>query len=352
MGFRFRKSIKIAPGVKLNLNKKSVGVTAGVKGAHYTVNSKGKKTATVGIPGTGISFSESTSTKKKAASYTSESNSNNSSKSGGCSAKGCLTLFLSLIALAITFILYSFAWIPALIALIIFAVKKDTNGTKKRNILISTIVFITSLITMFLLSEPAATDLTISIPKSEYTITESAIIDIKVEPEDASVLSLAISDNDIAVLSYEDNIATLSFTDTGHCSIYLIANDELESNKIEFTVTDLSDDSSDGPIQNLLGDTEESENTDITKSPVTNTEADVVPTTEAPVATTELPVETTEVATQEEVVTTEEEEPTVWIPQSGSKYHSRSGCSGMENPKEVTLSEAKSMGYEPCKRCH
>ena len=59
MGFRFRKSFKIAPGVKVNFNKKSTGVTFGGKGFHYTVNSKGKRTKTVGIPGTGLSYSTS-----------------------------------------------------------------------------------------------------------------------------------------------------------------------------------------------------------------------------------------------------------------------------------------------------
>lgn len=43
---------------------------------------------------------------------------------------------------------------------------------------------------------------------------------------------------------------------------------------------------------------------------------------------------------------------TVWIPQSGSKYHSTPSCSGMKNPKKVTLSEAQRKGYTPCKRCH
>lgn len=59
MGLRFRKSVKIAPGVKINFNKKSSSVTFGGKGIHYTVNSKGKKTASVGIPGTGISYTQS-----------------------------------------------------------------------------------------------------------------------------------------------------------------------------------------------------------------------------------------------------------------------------------------------------
>lgn len=46
------------------------------------------------------------------------------------------------------------------------------------------------------------------------------------------------------------------------------------------------------------------------------------------------------------------QEPMVWIPASGSKYHSNSSCSGMNNPTQVTLSEAQNMGYEPCKRCY
>lgn len=59
MGFRFRKSFKIAPGVRLNIGKKSVGISAGVKGARVSVNSSGRKTTTVGLPGTGLSYSKS-----------------------------------------------------------------------------------------------------------------------------------------------------------------------------------------------------------------------------------------------------------------------------------------------------
>ena len=58
MGFRFRKSVKIAPGVRLNIGKKSVGISAGVKGARVSVNSNGRKTTTVGLPGTGLSYSK------------------------------------------------------------------------------------------------------------------------------------------------------------------------------------------------------------------------------------------------------------------------------------------------------
>lgn len=43
MGLRFRKSFKIAPGVKLNFGKKSQSITFGGKGVHYTINSKVKQ---------------------------------------------------------------------------------------------------------------------------------------------------------------------------------------------------------------------------------------------------------------------------------------------------------------------
>lgn len=43
--------------------------------------------------------------------------------------------------------------------------------------------------------------------------------------------------------------------------------------------------------------------------------------------------------------------PLVWIPKSGSKYHSKSTCSNMKNPVQVTLAEAKDGGYGPCKKC-
>lgn len=64
MGLRFRKNIKILPGVKLNLGKKSAGVSVGTTGARYSVNSSGRKTSTVGIPGTGLSYSKSSGGKK------------------------------------------------------------------------------------------------------------------------------------------------------------------------------------------------------------------------------------------------------------------------------------------------
>lgn len=54
MPWKFRKSIKIAPGIKINLSKSGLSTTVGKKGASVNLGKKGVKT-TVGIPGTGIS---------------------------------------------------------------------------------------------------------------------------------------------------------------------------------------------------------------------------------------------------------------------------------------------------------
>lgn len=61
MGFRFRKSIKLFPGFRINLSKKGVSsVSIGQRGATLNVGEHGSR-ATVGIPGTGISYSEQVS---------------------------------------------------------------------------------------------------------------------------------------------------------------------------------------------------------------------------------------------------------------------------------------------------
>jgi len=57
MTFRFRRSIKIMPGVRLNVGKRGVSASVGVRGAHVTVGKDGTR-STVGIPGTGASWTE------------------------------------------------------------------------------------------------------------------------------------------------------------------------------------------------------------------------------------------------------------------------------------------------------
>lgn len=53
MALRFRKTIKIAPGLKLNLGKKSASIRIGGKNAGYTIGTAGTTTS-ASLPGTGL----------------------------------------------------------------------------------------------------------------------------------------------------------------------------------------------------------------------------------------------------------------------------------------------------------
>ncbi|MCI8284264.1 MAG: copper amine oxidase N-terminal domain-containing protein [Firmicutes bacterium] len=41
----------------------------------------------------------------------------------------------------------------------------------------------------------------------------------------------------------------------------------------------------------------------------------------------------------------------VWIPRTGTKYHTRSTCSNMKNPSQISKDTAVQRGYAPCKKC-
>ena len=84
MGLRFRKSINLIPGVRLNIGTTGVSISTGVKGFRKTFHSSGRVTTSVGIPGTGVSYVTSkkmNSSRKKAA----PANTSNRRSSGGAS---------------------------------------------------------------------------------------------------------------------------------------------------------------------------------------------------------------------------------------------------------------------------
>lgn len=65
MGFRFQKRLRIFPGLTLNLSKKGVSTSIGVRGARIT-RGHGKTRVTVGIPGSGLSHSTVRSNRRAA----------------------------------------------------------------------------------------------------------------------------------------------------------------------------------------------------------------------------------------------------------------------------------------------
>lgn len=65
MGLRMRKSIRIAKGVRLNFGKSGTSLSFGTKGLRHTIHSSGRRTSSIGIPGTGISYVTSSGGRKK-----------------------------------------------------------------------------------------------------------------------------------------------------------------------------------------------------------------------------------------------------------------------------------------------
>lgn len=58
MGFRYRKSINLGGGFRINLSKSGVGYSWGTKGYRITKTAKGKIRSTTSIPGMGISYTK------------------------------------------------------------------------------------------------------------------------------------------------------------------------------------------------------------------------------------------------------------------------------------------------------
>ena len=75
MGFRYRKSINLGGGFRINLSKSGIGYSWGTKGYRITKTASGKTRRTYSIPGTGIS-------------YVDESGKRNSRRRGGSQGYG------------------------------------------------------------------------------------------------------------------------------------------------------------------------------------------------------------------------------------------------------------------------
>ena len=58
MGWRYRKSINLGGGFRINLSKSGIGYSWGVKGFRITQTASGQTRKTYSIPGTGISYVE------------------------------------------------------------------------------------------------------------------------------------------------------------------------------------------------------------------------------------------------------------------------------------------------------
>jgi Protein of unknown function (DUF4236) len=61
--FRFQRRIGIGPGLRLNISKRSVSLSEGVRGAHVTIGKTPR--VTLGIPGSGLSWTQTFATRRR-----------------------------------------------------------------------------------------------------------------------------------------------------------------------------------------------------------------------------------------------------------------------------------------------
>lgn len=92
MGVRFRKSMKLPGGVRVNASKSGIGYSYGGKGFRVTKTAKGTTRTTASIPGTGISYVEET---------------NGSGGGPGRAPRGCGCLFYAVLIPLILVIIFS-----------------------------------------------------------------------------------------------------------------------------------------------------------------------------------------------------------------------------------------------------
>jgi hypothetical protein len=58
MPFRFRRSVSVLPGLRINLGKRGSSITLGGRRLHTTFRPGHTPRTTVGLPGSGLSYTE------------------------------------------------------------------------------------------------------------------------------------------------------------------------------------------------------------------------------------------------------------------------------------------------------
>ena len=429
MGFRFRKSINLGGGFRVNLSKSGVGYSWGTKGARFTKTAKGTSRTTVGIPGTGISYvTESSNSKKNKQRKTPKNATYSNQVTAGpvhvTWMDFLLCLFLGMlgvhkfrenrVGMGLLYLftggLFGIGWLIDCIKYLVGAIQNTSlenyaisevmpnvqqlNGPeipekprKNRKTWLVVAGIVLSIVVLGAAcgtneetgENPAAT-----VPETTVHVHEFAEATCKI-PKTCN--TCGETEGELAEhLWVEANCITAQT-----CSVCGETQGEIGTHIWENATCAVPKTcTACGITEGKLADHSWVEATCIapkTCSVCEKTEGDPKEhswkkaTCEAPKTCKECGVEEGELgehnwkkATCENPKTCKTcgettgslkdhkyksgkctacgaKEPTVWIPKSGKKYHSNSSCSRMKNPKKVTISKAKKMGYEPCSKC-
>lgn len=336
MGIRFRKSMKIAPGVRLNFGKNNVGISAGVKGARVSVNSEGRVTKTLSVPGTGLSYVTTSqlgsgdSKKQDTPSAPPEPPKNNLSY-GPKEPKNIPRWIIYVIIPFIAGMINPNFLFPAMLLECIFNYIYVRGHVfdeikRKRSKILTTVFLILSII--FCIASfntptpPSVETLSISADAQKLDVNKSQVLTWAYTPENADIsqLSVVVSDDTLAHAAINENgeLVLDTLSKEGNFDVSIKSGDVI-SNVVTFTIVDAA---------------KEAERIAAEKA-----EAERVAAEQAAAQAA---------ASQES--NQQSDSRTVYITPTGSKYHYSNNCTG-GSYSPTTLDKALSMGLSPCKRC-
>lgn len=346
MGLRFRKSFKIAPGVKLNLNKNSTSITFGKRGAHYTVNSKGKKTASVGIPGTGISYTMSTGSRTSSKKTTNQGGpnmfQNNFPDYNGNNKKWYQKT----------------GWIIALIILFfpvgLFLMWKYTDWKKPVKFAVTAFILFFAIIGLF--SPDSLEEISLSAnTTSAYDINQEVTITVSTTPNDYQ-----LSDSDFKCtggkLNIENGKITFLSSSSGSYEIWAEHN-EIKSNELVIKVEDKKAIATKAQKEAEEKAAKEAEEEAARKKAEEEAKAQAAAQAEAEAeaqqqAQAEAEAQQQAQAEAQQQTQTTTSETVYWTP-NGEVYHSTPDCPSLGRSKTIyngTISESGKS--RPCKNCY
>ena len=386
MGFRFRKSFKLAPGVKLNIGKKSMGISVGGKYGGISHNTETGTRARVTAYGTGLSYSTKFGGKKKQMKKTNETTNSPQTSNGSClitCLKGCLLIILS-----------PLYWIYGVIWFIFLRKKLNNDPKAKKKATTKCAIFTALSLLIFGIArsnnsatpptEPAAivaesetlTEQEISekttpqdnfkdIPNKQLPVEETeTVVEEIVSGETAVEETISEETTVVETIPEETAVEETISEETTVVETIPEETTVVETIPEETTVVETipEETTSESVSPNSEQENElytqltEAETTPVISNETTSVETPVVEQSSEnsndSVTTDDVTQTTPEPTTPPVVPTTSQSDTTmVWIDDTAKRYHKKNGC-GMNNAYQVTLEEAVAKGKTPCGRCY
>lgn len=305
MGMRFRKSFGSGP-FKVNLSKSGIGYSVGTKGFRHTKTANGRTRNTYSIPGTGISYVDEKSNKRKKMKNKKFENydDNNFNQNNNF--------------------------------------QENKPKKKHKKLKIAFIIFCILGVLSACFGSPSPDSITLNENNITMDVNDSKNISFTTDPTDAYTGSLIVKDNkNISATIDDHNIKVKTGSKEGTYKLKIYKDDV--NAILVITVVD-KDAEEQKKIEEQKAQEEAQRQAELQAQEEARKEAEAQAAAETQ----------RQAAAQSESSSsyTEATAGQVYIPQNGSKYHSNPNCSNMHNATAISLEEAKSRGYTPCKKCY